>query len=112
MKRTWGVTLLTLLIVGQVYAQEIEDPNLVRNDDLRMTNQNSQERKQERDLKLDKMVDRLEELRIKEEALAEKKKKLIGGKDQSERKSLESEFKQLEKEKREAEVELIKIKSM
>ncbi|MEK6624079.1 MAG: hypothetical protein AABY86_03865 [Bdellovibrionota bacterium] len=95
-------------------ASENYDPNQVRNDDLRnqgKSETNSKISKEERDKKLDEMVDKFEELRLREEALAVKKTNLTQSNDKDGLEDLEDEFKDLARDRAKIDKEMAALRN-
>ncbi|MBI2519688.1 MAG: hypothetical protein HYV97_04705 [Bdellovibrio sp.] len=87
------------------------DPNQVRNDDFRYQAKSSTLSKAERDKKLDEIVDKFEELRLREEALIAKKATLAKANDKDALEDLEDDFKDLADDRAKVDKEMATLKN-
>ncbi|HAZ13077.1 MAG: hypothetical protein A2X86_09805 [Bdellovibrionales bacterium GWA2_49_15] len=110
-----GVLFVTINL-GPVSAQDAGgadnyDPNQVRNDDFRYQPKTVALSKVERDKKLDEIVDKFEELRLREEALVAKKANLAKANDKDGLEDLEDDFKDLADDRAKIDKEMASLRN-
>jgi|GEM_PF-5056961 len=88
------------------------DPNQVRNDDLRKTPKDDAKAKADRDKRLDEIVDKYEEIRIKEEELLGKKEIALKSNKKDEVDDIDDDLEDLADDRKKIDKELAKLKDI